>query len=84
MGTSGEETKAVDERQAARTEIEVDPRATTVHDAVGSIPGARAVFERFGIDTCCGGELPLTEAAEMHDVELRRLLDALEDAVEGD
>lgn len=83
MSTSGEDRTAVDEGQAARAEIEVDPRSTTVHGAVGSIPGARAVFEDFGIDTCCGGELPLAEAAKIHGVELQRLLDALEDAVDG-
>lgn len=82
MSTSGEDRTALDEQQAARTEIEVDPHSTTVHAAVGSIPGARTVLERFGIDTCCGGELPLAEAAKVHGVELQHLLDALEDAID--
>jgi iron-sulfur cluster repair protein YtfE (RIC family) len=48
-----------------------------VHEALGEVPGAREVLARFGIDTCCGGELPLAVAAEHHGVDLDRLLDAL-------
>lgn len=55
----------------------VDPEQTTVHEALGEVPGARDVFARLGIDACCGGELPLSVAAEHHGVDLDRLLDAL-------
>jgi len=58
----------------------MDPERTTVHDAMQRIAGAGEVFRRFGLDTCCGGELPLATAAEHHDVELSRLLEALEEA----
>lgn len=60
-----------------------DPGTTTVHEVVRRIPGAREVFLRFGIDTCCGGELPVDEAASLHEVELERLLEALEEAGEA-
>lgn len=56
----------------------VDPGRTTVHQAMREFSGAEEVFRRFGIDTCCGGELPLAEAAAAHDVDLEQLLDALE------
>lgn len=56
----------------------LDPETTTVHGAVERIPGAGAVFQRFGIDLCCGGELPLAVAAERHGVELDRLLRELD------
>lgn len=40
-------------------------------------PTDAAPAARFGIDVCCGGELPLAVAAEHHGVDLDRLLDAL-------
>lgn len=58
----------------------IDPDETTVHEAMESVAGAGEVFRRFGLDTCCGGELPLATAAEHHGVELDRLLGALERA----
>ena len=61
----------------------LDPSATTVHEAMGKIPGAAEVFRRFGLDTCCGGDLPLEEAARHHGVELERLLAALEAGSRG-
>lgn len=61
----------------------IDPQSTTVHEAMQEIAGAGDVFRRFGLDTCCGGELPLATAAEHHDVELERLLEALDGAGNG-
>lgn len=58
----------------------MDPGSATVHDVIGRLPGAEEVFRRFGIDTCCGGELPVAVAAEHHDVELETLLSELERA----
>lgn len=79
MGT-GDENGTAGQRRERRTVAGLDPRAATVHDAVSAIRGAREVFERHGIDACCGGELPLARAAELHEVELGRLMDALEAA----
>lgn len=56
---------------------ELDPATTTVHEAIGLLPGAEAVFAEYGIDTCCGGDLPVALAAEHHEVELEELLEAL-------
>lgn len=58
----------------------IDPQGATVHEVMQEIAGAGDVFRRFGLDTCCGGELPLATAAEHHDVELDRLLEALDAA----
>lgn len=58
--------------------LDWDPERTTVHDVVGRVAGSRAVFDRFGIDTCCGGELPVALAARHHGVDVELLLDALE------
>lgn len=70
-------------RTQART-VDWDPEETTVHEALGRTEGARAVFRRFGLDTCCGGELPVAVAAEHHGVELELLLDALAAAGEAE
>lgn len=61
----------------------LDPNTTTVHEAIGLVPGAGAVFAEHGIDTCCGGDLPLAQAAEHHEVALQELLDALDRAGAG-
>ena len=58
----------------------LDPEATTVHEALHQVPGADEVFQRFGLDCCCGGQLPVAAAAERHGVDLDRLLDALDGA----
>lgn len=58
----------------------LDPASTTVHEAIHALPGAHEVFRRFGIDACCGGDLPLAVAVERHGVELDLLLDALSTA----
>jgi regulator of cell morphogenesis and NO signaling len=42
--------------------IEIDGK-TTVRDLVGRHPQTRLVFERYGIDYCCGGGKSLAEAA---------------------
>lgn len=60
------------------TDRSLDPRSTTVHETMQRVPDADEVFARFGIDTCCGGELPLAVAAEHHGIDLDLLLDALE------
>lgn len=67
-------------REARNPSRRLDPETLTVHGAMERIPGAAAIFRRFGIDACCGGELPLTAAAERHGVELERLLRELDAA----
>lgn len=58
----------------------LNPEETTVVDALQRVPGANEVFRRFGLDCCCGGELPVAEAARRHGVDLEGLLEALDDA----
>jgi regulator of cell morphogenesis and NO signaling len=41
-------------------------------------PDTGAVFNRFGVDTCCGGGLPLDQAAREAGVPLAELLAAIE------
>lgn len=62
---------------------ELNPTETTVHEAIGALPGAEEVFRRHGLDCCCGGGLPIADAAERHGVELEALLDDLTRAGAG-
>ena len=50
----------------------------TVNEVVHQHPGTLAVFKRLGIDTCCGGALPLAEVARKHRIDFIALLAELE------
>ena len=49
----------------------------TVNDVIRLFPVSVEVFQRFGIDACCGGALPLLAAAARHRVDEDTLLNAL-------
>ena len=53
---------------------------TTVRDIAMEQPASIRVFERFGIDYCCGGRKPLAEACEEHSIELEAVLEAIQEA----
>ena len=55
----------------------------TLNTIVARYPLALPVLQRFGLDTCCGGALPLSTAAEHHGLDLGALLAALREAAEG-
>lgn len=57
-----------------RTEIELDPELT-VNEVIRRIPAAVSVFSRHGIDTCCGGDLSVDEAARRHGVDPEKILE---------
>jgi regulator of cell morphogenesis and NO signaling len=52
----------------------------TVNETIQRFPRTVAVFDAHGIDACCGGALPVAEAAARHDIALPELLKALEAA----
>jgi len=52
----------------------------TVNETIRRFPKTVAVFSAHGIDSCCGGGLPIAEAAARHRIDLARLLEALEAA----
>jgi len=54
-----------------------DARALTVNETIARFPATMAVFNRFGIDTCCGGGATIEEAAHRDGLDLDALLDAL-------
>lgn len=57
----------------------VDPR-TTVGQLVAERPGRARVFERFGIDYCCGGKVPLQEACAASGTDAQEVVRALNQA----
>jgi regulator of cell morphogenesis and NO signaling len=56
--------------------ITIDPEAT-VATLVLEQPGRARVFERFAIDYCCGGKVPLRAACEERGLDVGLVLDAL-------
>lgn len=52
----------------------------SVSSVVAEAPATAAVFERHGIDFCCGGRIPLAEACARKGVEADQLLVELEQA----
>ncbi len=53
---------------------------TTVNEAVQRVPALLTFFARYGIDSCCGGALPIREAAKRHGLHPETLLDRLHHA----
>ena len=53
----------------------------TVNEIVAQYPDTIAVFNRFGIDSCCGGGVPLADAARRDGADLGALLAALQEAI---
>ncbi len=58
-------------------ERSIDPNST-LSEIVRRYPAARGVFNAHGLDTCCGGGLPVAEAARRHGLDLAALVAALE------
>lgn len=61
-------------------DITIDP-SILVNDMVAANPATASVFTRAGIDTCCGGGLPIAEAARRHGLDLDALVADLAKAV---
>lgn len=49
----------------------------TLNEIVAQYPQTFSVLGDFGLDTCCGGALPLRMAVEHHALDLDRVLAAL-------
>lgn len=50
---------------------------TTLNELVERLPATHRVLSAHGLDTCCGGALPLEEAARRHGIALPGLLEEL-------
>lgn len=58
------------------TDFTLNPGAT-VNDTIARFPSTARVFNRFGIDTCCGGGSTVAEAARLERVDPAVLIEAL-------
>ena len=55
----------------------------TVREIALEQPTSIRVFERLGIDYCCGGRKPLSEACEARSLKVNAVIAALEEAASG-
>lgn len=53
----------------------------SVNVILARYPSTLPVFNRFGLDTCCGGGLSVADAARAADVDAAALCSALADAI---
>ncbi|HET7614167.1 MAG TPA: DUF542 domain-containing protein [Gemmatimonadaceae bacterium] len=53
----------------------------TVNAVRAQHPSTLDVFNRFGLDTCCGGRLSVSDAAQAAGVDAKALCAALTDAI---
>ncbi len=51
--------------------------ATLVKDIVNELPKTSDVFKKYRIDFCCGGKIPLSQAATEQSVNLEQLMEEL-------
>lgn len=58
-------------------DIRIEP-GMTVNEVIRQAPVAVAVFKRYGIDACCGGGLPVGEAAARHGIDEATLIAELQ------
>ncbi|HUF51281.1 MAG TPA: DUF542 domain-containing protein [Longimicrobiales bacterium] len=55
-----------------------------VNEVIRRYPASVAVFARFGIDACCGGAMPVAEAAVRHGADVAALVAALQRVIGED
>lgn len=63
--------------------MEIQWNTQTVGEVVKANMHAAGIFERHGVDYCCGGRQTLTEACERGDVDTAALKQELADLPEG-
>ena len=59
------------------------PDEITVNELIREVPLTIPVFNSFGIDSCCGGAVPVREAARRDGADVDALLAALAAVVRG-
>jgi len=53
----------------------------SVNETVASFPETLAVFDKLGVDSCCGGGLSVEDAALRSNLDPAALCKALEEAI---
>jgi len=65
-----------------QNETTIDP-TWPVNEVIARYPATIAVFNKFGLDTCCGGGAPIIDAAHRDGADADALLAALRKAMDG-
>ncbi len=52
----------------------------SINEIIRKYPNTMGVFNRFNVDSCCGGARSLKSVAEEDKVNLQELIDALKNA----
>lgn len=55
----------------------------TIKEIVARFPATKPVFNRFGLDTCCGGGVRVDEAARRDGLDVNAVIAALREALDG-
>lgn len=55
----------------------------TINEIVARFAETIPVFNRFGMDTCCGGGVTVEEAARRDDIEVEAVLAALHESIDA-
>ena len=58
-----------------------DLATTPILELVASYPRLKGLLDSFGLDTCCGGDLSVTEASAEHGIDPAPVLEALRAAI---
>ncbi|MHB8173095.1 MAG: DUF542 domain-containing protein [Nitrospirota bacterium] len=58
---------------------EITPEMS-LNEIIRKYPNTMGVFNRFNVDSCCGGARSLKKVAEEDKLNLRELIDALREA----
>lgn len=56
--------------------------ALTINEIVARFPETIPVFNRFGLDICCGGGVRVDEAAQRDGIDSAEVISALRQAIE--
>lgn len=62
-----------------QNETAIDP-TWSVNEVIARFPSTIPVFNKFGLDTCCGGGAPISDAAHRDGADLDALLGELRKA----
>lgn len=57
--------------------------SNTVHEVITRAPATKAVFQRYGVDTCCGSHVSVEEAAHRDNLDSTKLCNELRAAAAG-
>jgi iron-sulfur cluster repair protein YtfE (RIC family) len=68
---------SIDHRSCAMLAEKVIDPTVTVRETMAQYPETKAVFARFGVDTCCGSGVPILAAAHRDGADVDALLAAL-------